>query len=194
MKLIVGLGNPDGKYQGTRHNLGFMAVQALAQEQKAAFRKSPVADAVAAKIKVEGQGCSLLLPLTYMNNSGAAVKAVLSKAGVALEDVLIVYDDMAIRYGQMRIRPGGSAGGHNGLQSVIDHLGTHHFARLRLGIGRPRPGVDAVDYVLSNFTPAEKKLLPEFINQALLCVHSWVNEGVEHAMNQYNNKRKTTDE
>ncbi len=166
MKLIVGLGNPGSKYTWTRHNLGFMVVGAMENKKN----------------------CSLLLPQTFMNNSGLAVKAAVQKSGVALEDVLIVYDDMAIPFGSMRIRPEGSAGGHNGIKSIIEHLGAKEFPRLRLGVGRPRPGIDAADYVLSDFTPAEKKLLPDFINNALSCVHSWVDHGVETAMNEFNKK------
>ena len=166
MKLIVGLGNPGSTYTWTRHNLGFMVVGSLEKPDK----------------------CSLLMPQTFMNNSGAAVKAAVKKSGIALEDILIVYDDIALEFGQMRLKPEGSAGGHNGIKSIIEHLGTKEFARLRLGVGRPRPGVDAADYVLSNFTSAEKKLLPDFINQAHECVHSWVNLGVEEVMNQFNKR------
>lgn len=190
MRLIVGLGNPDAKYQRTRHNLGFMAVRALGRQHKADFRKLSGADALAAKIIVGAESCSLLLPLTYMNNSGIAVAAQARKAGIAPENILVVYDDIALGFGQMRIRPAGSAGGHNGIKSLIEHLGTKDFPRLRLGVGRPGPKTDPADHVLSNFTPAEQKLLPEFINQALSCVHSWVTEGVEQAMNRFN-QRKT---
>ncbi len=188
MKLIVGLGNPDPKYAMTRHNLGFMAVHALAEQYKVSFRKSPVAEGLAAKISIGAEVCSLLLPLTYMNNSGVAVKPASVKNEIALEDILVVYDDMAIDFAQMRLRPEGTAGGHNGIKSIIEHLGTKTFPRLRLGVGHPGPKQDPADYVLADFTAAEKKLLPAFINQALLCIHSWVDGGVEHAMNQYNQK------
>ena len=189
MRLIVGLGNPGVEYAKTRHNIGFMALQVLAEREGIAWRKSPVADGLAVKIDIDGDTCSLLLPLTYMNNSGVAVKAVMSKFEITPEDVLIVYDDIAVTFGDMRIRPVGGAGGHNGIKSIIGHLGTQNFARLRLGVSRPKPGLDQADYVLSDFTSAEQKLLPDFINQALLCVHSWVTEGVEQAMNQFNKKR-----
>jgi len=191
MKLIVGLGNPDAKYERTRHNLGFMAVRALAGQHKADFRKCATADAVMAKVTIGKETCVLSLPTTYMNNSGIAVAAQARKAGITPENILVVYDDIALGFGRMRVRPGGSAGGHNGVKSLIEHLGTKDFPRLRLGVGRPKPGVDAADYVLSNFTPAEQKLLPEFINQALSGVHSWVTEGVESAMNQFNQRTST---
>lgn len=167
MKLIVGLGNPGSQYTWTRHNLGFMVVGSLEKKKS----------------------CSLLMPTTFMNNSGAAVAAAVKKLSVKLDDILIVYDDMALNFGQIRIKPDGSAGGHNGIKSIIEHLGTKEFARLRLGIGKPKPGTDAADYVLSDFTPAEKKILPDFINNAHQCVHSWVEEGVQAAMNQFNQRK-----
>jgi PTH1 family peptidyl-tRNA hydrolase len=190
MRLIVGLGNPGAKYQMTRHNLGFMAVMALAKEQKADFHKCGVSDAQVTKVTIGSQVCVLSMPQGYMNNSGAAVKAQAAKAGIGPEHILIVYDDMAIGFGELRIRPEGSAGGHNGIKSIIEYLGTKEFPRLRLGIGRPKPGADAVDYVLNNFTPGERKALPDIINDALLCVHSWVDGGVEKTMNQFNSKSK----
>ena len=188
MKLIVGLGNPEPKYAMTRHNLGFMVVAALAEQEGVSFRKSAVAEALAAKVKIGPQTCSLLLPTTYMNNSGRAVVAAVTKGGFALEDVLVVYDDMALDVGQLRLRPEGTAGGHNGIKSIIAHLDTKKFPRLRLGVGQPGGKVDPADHVLNNFTSAEKKLLPDIINQALSCVHSWVTEGVEQAMNRHNKR------
>jgi peptidyl-tRNA hydrolase, PTH1 family len=188
MKLIVGLGNPEPKYAMTRHNLGFLVVAELAEKEGASFKKSAVAQGLGAKIKLEQESCSLLLPTTYMNNSGLAVKAAVTKNDLALEDILIVYDDMALDLGQLRLRPEGSAGGHNGIKSIIEHLGTNKFPRLRLGVGQPGPKVDPADYVLNNFTAAEQKALPDFINQALSCVHSWVTDGVEQAMNSFNKR------
>ena len=190
MRLIVGLGNPGPQYEQTRHNLGFMTVGALAEQHKVNLRASAAAFGLKAASTIGSQTCFLLLPTTHMNNSGLAVQAVMAKSGVAPEDLLIVYDDMALGFGHMRLRPEGGDGGHNGIKSIIAHVGTKNFARLRLGVGRPRPGVDAADYVLSNFTGAERKCLPDFINQALLCVHSWVSEGVEQAMNRFNQQRK----
>ena len=194
MKLIVGLGNPDTKYQMTRHNLGFMVVQALAEKEGVGFRKSPVTDAMIAKVEISSQHCSLLLPLTYMNNSGMALKAVIARSGIDLKDILVVYDDMAIGFGQMRVRPDGSAGGHNGIASIIEHLGSKDFARIRLGIGRPKFKDDAVDYVLGKFTLAEQKILPDLINQALVCIHSWMDQGIETAMNQFNSQKELKNE
>ncbi len=190
MKLIVGLGNPEIKYEHTRHNLGFLAVKALAEQYRGIWRKSAVTEALSAKIKIDDQDCSLILPLTYMNNSGAAVKKSLVKSEIPLEDLLIVYDDMDVDFGALRLRAHGRAGGHNGVGSIIDHLGSNNFSRLRLGIGKPKAGGEAIDYVLSNFTTGEAKALPGFINQSLDCVHSWVTAGTAKTMNQFNSRGK----
>jgi PTH1 family peptidyl-tRNA hydrolase len=127
-----------------------------------------------------------MMPLTYMNNSGVAVKAWISKKGLLPSDVLIVCDDFSLKFAQMRLRPSGTAGGHNGIKSIIEHLGTKDFPRLRLGIGTPPDSQDVADYVLSNFTSGERKLLPGFINEAVTCVTSWVIKGTEATMNQFN--------
>ncbi len=188
MKLIVGLGNPTGQYTYTRHNLGFLSLEALAAEHKVSFRKVLTVDGLVASADIDGSACSLLMPTTFMNNSGFAVKRLADKKGIEVKDILVICDDLSLNFGSMRIRPSGSAGGHNGLKSIIEQLGTNEFSRLRLGISQAKPGMDTADYVLSNFTPAEKKALPEFINQALCCVHSWVGHGVEYAMNSYNKR------
>ena len=186
MRLIVGLGNPEPRYAHTRHNLGFLCVSALAKQHKVRWRKAPSAETMASRVVLDDIECSLILPLTYMNNSGSAVKQVVKKNGVDLQDILIVYDDMDLKFGEMRLRPDGSAGGHNGIKSIMEHLGSKDFARLRLGVGKPKPGVDSVDHVLSDFTPGELKQLPDIINNALSCVHIWGTEGVAKAMNQFN--------
>lgn len=193
MRFIIGLGNPEPRYAHTRHNLGFLCVQALAEQNKGRWRKASAASALTSRIALDGVECSLVLPLTYMNNSGSAVKAIVAFAkdgsGIDPQDMLVVCDDMDLAFGAMRLRACGGAGGHNGIKSVIEHLGSNNFARLRLGVGRPKPGADAVDYVLSDFTPVELKKLPEFIKNALFCVHTWGTGGVEKAMAQ-SNKRK----
>ncbi len=199
MRLIVGLGNPEPRYVHTRHNLGFLCVQALAEQQGGGWRKASFAQALISRIMLDGIECSLILPLTYMNNSGVAVKQAAAsakggsasggKSGIEPKDILVVYDDMDLDFGDMRLRAAGSAGGHNGIKSVIEHLGSKNFARLRLGVTNPKPGVDPADHVLSNFTPAELKKLPDLINNALSCVHIWGTEGVEKAMNQFNQRK-----
>jgi PTH1 family peptidyl-tRNA hydrolase len=139
-----------------------------------------------AKIVIKDIECSLLMPVTFMNDSGLSVQKTADRQGIALEDVLVVCDDLSLAFGKLRLRPAGSAGGHNGLKSIMQHLGSNQFARLRMGIDSPKNGADTVDYVLANFTPVEKKALPDFINHALDCVTSWVTEGAEAAMNAYN--------
>lgn len=186
MKLIVGLGNPEARYEFTRHNLGFLVLAALAQEHGLTYKKSAVAQAVEAKLVLDEQPCLLLMPLTYMNNSGAALKSCIEKKDIALKDILVVCDDLALSFGQLRLRPSGSSGGHNGIKSVIEHLGTSDFARLRLGISQAPQGVDTADYVLSNFTAGERKLLPGIVNNAVTCISSWVRQGTEATMIQFN--------
>ncbi|MBI3315103.1 MAG: aminoacyl-tRNA hydrolase [Candidatus Omnitrophica bacterium] len=189
MRLIVGLGNPEPRYVHTRHNLGFLCVQALAEGHGGRWRKASFAQALTSRIVLDAVECSLILPLTYMNNSGLAVKQAAAKSGVGPKDMLVVYDDMDLDFGDMRLRAAGSAGGHNGVRSVIEHLGSRNFARLRLGVNKPKPGVDPVDHVLSDLTAAELKKLPDLINNALSCVRVWGTEGIEKAMNQFNQRK-----
>jgi len=186
VKLIVGLGNPEKQYEYTRHNLGFLVLMALAKKNDLKYKKSVLTQAVEVKLTLDGEHCSLMMPLTYMNHSGGAVKQWVDKNKLVLDDILIVCDDLALNFGQMRLRPSGTAGGHNGIKSIIEHLGTKDFTRLRLGIGQPHPSQDAADYVLSNFTSGERKLLPDFINEAVACVTSWVAQGTTATMNQFN--------
>ena len=185
-KLIVGLGNPGPQYTWTRHNFGFLVVDSLAARHKVSWRNSAVHQGLWAKAEIENFECSLLMPMTFMNNSGLSLKKLTARQGIALEDILVICDDLSLSFGEMRLRPSGSAGGHNGLKSIIDQLASNQFARLRLGIGVPRPAGDTVDYVLSNFTRLEKKALPDLINHALDCVTCWVTEGAAVAMNRFN--------
>ena len=131
----------------------------------------------------------LLLPATFMNHSGVAVKAVIQKKEFELSDALIVFDDMDVDFGLMRLRSQGSDAGHNGLTSVIAHLKTEEFPRLRLGIGRPKIRQDAVDYVLEEFNKSEKKELPGFIEEATDCCLVWLNSGINKAMEQFNRRK-----
>jgi len=185
-KLIVGLGNPGSQYTWTRHNLGFLVLESLMKQLKAKGHVSSSNQGILAKVVIEDVECSLLMPTTFMNNSGVSVKKLADRTGTAPEDILVVCDDLSLSFGKLRLRPLGSAGGHNGLKSIIKDLGSNQFARLRMGIDAPQATDDTVDYVLANFTPAEKKALPEFINHALDCVTCWVTEGAEVAMNRFN--------
>ena len=185
-KLIVGLGNPGLQYTWNRHNLGFLVLESFGKQLKAKGHISVGNHGMLSKAVIKDVDCSLLMPMTFMNNSGVSVKKLVDRQGIALEDILIVCDDLSLSFGKLRLRPSGSAGGHNGLKSIIKDLGSNQFARLRLGIDAPQDAVDTVDYVLSNFTPVEKKALPDFINHALDCVTCWVTEGAQVAMNIYN--------
>jgi peptidyl-tRNA hydrolase, PTH1 family len=189
-KLIVGLGNPGPQYTWTRHNLGFLVLEALCARQKIAWRSSASNHGMLSKVVLEDIECSLLMPMTFMNNSGLSVKKLVDRKGITPEDILIVCDDLSLPFGKLRLRHSGSAGGHNGLKSIIKDLGSNQFSRLRMGIDEPQNAADTVDYVLSNFTPGEKKALPDFINHALDCVTCWVTEGAKVAMNTYNQKPK----
>lgn len=190
MKLIVGLGNPGKQYIHTRHNIGFLCIDALAAKEKLVFRKTAGIQGEYAKLSIGSQECYLLKPTTFMNNSGVALKAFMAKKGIKNEDILVLVDEISIPFGQMRLRPDGSAGGHNGLKSIIEQLASSDFARLRLGVSKPKIGEDQAQYVLSDFTPDQKKLLADFIETALDAVASWAAQGAEQTMNRYN-KRKS---
>ena len=185
-KLIVGLGNPGLQYRWTRHNLGFLVLESLGKQLNAKGHISASCHGMLSKVVIEDFECSLLMPMTFMNNSGVSVKKLADRTGTALEDILIVCDDLSLSFGELRLRPSGSAGGHNGLKSIIKDLGSNQFARLRLGIDAPGGAADPVDYVLADFTPVQKKALPDFINHALDCVTCWVTEGAQVAMNRFN--------
>jgi len=187
-RLIVGLGNPGRDYEYTRHNLGFLVVERLAQKNNLRFRKSSFTNGLTAEGKVAGNDLCCLLPSTYMNNSGAAVKQAVLNKGLDQADILIVCDDFHLDFGEIRIRSKGGDGGHNGLTSAIEHLGTQAFARVRLGIGSPAKGRESVDYVLGKWTAGEKKQLDEFIDRATDCCGVWVAEGIHKAMDQFNGR------
>jgi len=187
-RLIVGLGNPGRDHEYTRHNLGFLVVEHLAQKNNLRFRKSSFTNGLTAEGKVAGNDLCCLLPSTYMNNSGLAVKQIVLNKNLDHTDILIVCDDFHLEFGQIRIRDKGSDGGHNGLTSVIEHLGTQDFARLRLGIGTPSKGQESVDYVLGKWTAGEEKQLDEFIDRATDCCGVWLQEGINKAMDQFNGR------
>ena len=188
--LIVGLGNPGKDYEYTRHNLGFLVVERIAEAHKLKFLKSSLTNALMAQVNVDDNKLHLLMPLTYMNNSGVAVKKFVMDKQLDAGDVLVVADDMNLDFGHLRLRKDGSSGGHNGIQSIIDHLKTKNFARLRLGIGRPRQGQDPVDFVLEKFTKSEKEKLKIFSAEASDCCFTWLNEGVTKAMNLFNERKE----
>ncbi|MGI6148092.1 MAG: aminoacyl-tRNA hydrolase [Firmicutes bacterium] len=189
MKIIVGLGNPGTRYATTRHNLGFWVVDLLAARWQIALTKRKF-QAVVGEGMVQGEKVLLVKPQTFMNRSGESVGPLVRFFGAPLSDLLVIYDDMALSPGVIRIRAAGSAGGHNGMKSLIAHLGSEGFPRLRLGIGAPPPELDSADYVLQGVSEAEHKILHEACVIAADAAELWLLEGVQPAMNMYNRKQK----
>lgn len=191
-QLIVGLGNPGAKYERTRHNIGFEVVDKLAQYWQMSLSEQKKFQGQFA----EGMGPNntkirLLKPLTYMNNSGQAIRSVIDWYKLSPESVLVVYDDMDLPVGKLRMRLSGSAGGHNGMKSAIAHLGTQNFPRLRIGIGSSKnsPGdKDTVSHVLGKFSPTEATLMAEVIQIAADAIEFSLKQGIEKAMSLYNNR------
>jgi len=187
MRLIVGLGNPGREYRETRHNVGFMVADEIARRHNLTLAMAPsqVPDAMIAK-KFGADGVLVAKPLTFMNNSGEAVAALARYYDISIGDLLVVVDEVALPFGRLRARARGSAGGHNGLKSVIARLGTTEFARLRLGVGRGDARRDLADHVLSKFEADEQSALGEFITRAADAAEMFAAEGIEKVMNAYN--------
>lgn len=185
MKLVVGLGNPERRYAGTRHNVGFQVVDALAHRWGWTFGSSRF-DALVADGRRGGDRVALVKPLTYMNHSGEAVGAMARYFDVPAADVLVVYDDVDLPVGQLRLRPRGSAGSHNGMRSVVTHLGTQEMPRLRIGIGTARGGRDLTGHVLGKFSPAERDEMDTAVARAADCVERVLDGDLDGAMGTYN--------
>ena len=184
--LIVGLGNPGRRYRNTRHNAGFMAVERLAARLPPGTARSRF-QAELLETHDGGRRVVLAQPQTFMNDSGVAVSQLARWFKVPRERMLIVYDELDLPFGALRLRPHGSAGGHNGMKSIIQHLGSDQFARLRVGIGRPPRG-STVPYVLSSFVDAERRELPGILDRASDAALDWLRLGVIEAMNVHNRR------
>lgn len=184
MKVVVGLGNPGSQYAGTRHNIGWLVLDRLAERAGWTGKGRQRDAANVAMGRYRGLDLTLVKPLTYMNESGLAVRKVMAREHAPLHDVLVVADDFALPFGKLRFREGGGHGGHNGLRSIIDELGTEKFSRLRVGIGEPGRG--AVDHVLSRFAADEQARLPILIDAAADAVEAWAREGTAKASNRFN--------
>lgn len=189
MYVIVGLGNPDKEYDNTRHNIGFSAIDYLADKYD--IRVNEVKHkAMLGKGIINGQKVVLVKPLTYMNLSGEAVRAVIDYYKIEEENELIViYDDISLDVGQLRIRKKGSAGGHNGIKNIILHLGHDTFERIKIGVGEKPKGYDLADYVLGHFSKEELTIMSESMKDVDGAVNLMLQDQVDEAMNQYNKKR-----
>ena len=187
MKLVVGLGNPGPNYERTRHNVGFRIVEQVAVRHRIALRLERSLHAFFGAGRVGGAEAALLEPQTYMNRSGRAVLAALDAHPIdPREDLLVVYDDLDLPFGRLRLRPAGGAGGHNGIGDIAEQLGHNEFARLRFGIGRPAAGEDPIAYVLAPFAPEEEPQLPARLDAASDAIEAALVEGVARAMNHVN--------
>ena len=191
MKIIAGLGNPGTEYAHTKHNVGFMLVDVLAEKLGAASWKEDFFSALT-EVRIGGEKVFLVKPLTYMNNSGEALGPMLSYYKLDVDDLVVVHDDMDIPAGMVRIRRKGSSGGHNGIKSIIAHVGSEDFARVRIGIGRPPAGWTVIHHVLAPFSTEDAPKIRAAIDYLLPAVESIVTDGVDFAMNRYNPHKKKT--
>lgn len=187
MYIIAGLGNPTREYEATRHNIGFDAITRIADDYRIPldFKKHK---AICGKGMIAGEKVVLAQPQTYMNLSGASIRELKDFYKVEAENIIIIYDDISLEPGKLRIRTKGSAGGHNGIKSIIAHLGTEDFPRIRVGIGDKPQGWDLADYVLSHFKKEEQPVIREALEKTSEAVKTILAEGMEQAMNQYNRK------
>lgn len=184
--LIVGLGNIGEEYARTRHNIGFMVLDAFAEASNLSFERERYGDICHTRLK--NKQVVLLKPSTYMNLSGKAVRYWMEKENIPLENILVIVDDIALGFGAIRLRGSGSDAGHNGLKNIAEMLGTDKYARLRFGIGNDFPRGCQVDYVLGRFSPEEQKELPARIETAVEAMKEFVLAGIQTAMCKFNNK------
>ncbi|MGK7954394.1 MAG: aminoacyl-tRNA hydrolase [Crocosphaera sp.] len=191
-QLIVGLGNPEPKYDKTRHNIGFEIVDSLAETWGVPWKENRRFQGIIAEGKSRNnQKIYLLKPLTYMNRSGQSVRAVTDWYKLQSTDVLVIYDDMDLPIGRMRMRLSGSAGGHNGMKSIISHLGGQNFPRLRVGIGKSNQVNNTISHVLGKFSPQERKILDKTCPLVVDAIETSLKQGVEKAMSLFNSQTVT---
>jgi PTH1 family peptidyl-tRNA hydrolase len=184
MKAIIGLGNPGLKYRNTKHNVGFMLLDRIVKEKDCAYRSD--FRGKIAEVRENGKRFFFLKPYTYMNLSGLAVSQLVNYYKIPAKDILVLHDDMDLPLGKMRLRSKGSAGGHNGLKSIIAELGTQDFWRLKIGVGRPTEHLDVVSHVLSGFSKEEIKVLAEVLENAHQAALLWLDDKGTEAMNRFN--------
>lgn len=189
MYIIVGLGNPKAQYAATRHNIGFDAVKRIAEDNNISmdFNKHK---AICGKGYIQGEKVILAMPQTFMNLSGESVRELVDYYKVDLDEIIVIYDDISLDVGKLRIRPRGSAGGHNGMKNIIQHLGCQEFPRIRIGVGDKPRGWDLADYVLSRFPKEEEALVQDGLSEASKACEMMITDGIEAAMNQFNRAKK----
>lgn len=185
MKIIVGLGNPRMQYIATRHNIGFEVIERLAHENGIRLDKKKH-KAIYGQGMIGGEKVILMMPQTYMNLSGESVRAMMDFYSLTPEDVVVVYDEISIDLGQLRIREKGSAGGHNGMKNIIAHLGTQEFVRFRVGVGPQTPGMDSATFVLRRFSKEEMKVAVDMALKASEAIEAYLKNGIGYAMNNFN--------
>ena len=189
MYLIAGLGNPTKEYDKTRHNAGFSVIDVLADRYRIDVSEKKH-KALCGRGIIEGQKVLLLKPQTFMNLSGESIRAAADYYKIAPEEMVVIYDDISLEPGQLRIRLKGSAGGHNGIKNIIANLGTQDFPRIKVGVGAKPPRMDLADYVLSRFGAGEQKLMEEAFGEAAEAAVMMMTDGAERAMNHFNAKKK----
>lgn len=189
MYLIAGLGNPTKEYDKTRHNVGFSVIDVLADRYRIDISEKKH-KALCGRGVIEGQKVILLKPQTFMNLSGESIRAAADYYKIEPEEMIVIYDDISLDPGQLRIRLKGSAGGHNGIKNIIANLGTQDFPRIKVGVGAKPPRMDLADYVLSRFGAGEQKLMEEAFGEAAEAAVMMMTDGAERAMNHFNAKKK----
>ena len=186
--LIAGLGNPGSKYEGTRHNMGFLTVDLLAEQVGVKLNKVKFKSAYNI-IPFAGAKCLVMKPQTYMNLSGEAVREAVQFYKIPADHVLVIYDDVSLPVGKLRVRPTGSAGGHNGIKDIIAKTGTDQFARVKVGVGEKPAGWDLADHVLGRFSPEDREKFDDAVKEAVDAVTLMVQDRTDEAMNRYNRKK-----
>lgn len=188
MYIIAGLGNPKSEYKNTRHNIGFDVIEVLSDKYDIAA-ETKKHKALCGKGFVEGEKVVLAMPQTFMNLSGESIRELVDYYKIDIEtELIVVYDDVSLDLGMIRVRGHGTAGGHNGMKSIISHLGTDHFMRIRMGVGEKPKGYDLADYVLGHFSQGEREIMDGATIRATEAIKTIITEGIEKAMNLYNKK------
>lgn len=186
--VVVGLGNPERKYEGTRHNIGFETVEALARKNGISISKSKHKALIGEGI-IKGNKVVLVKPQTYMNLSGESIREIVDWYKIDKSNLILVYDDIDLNPGELKIRPKGSAGTHNGMRSTIYHLQADNFPRVRVGIGKPNGTIDLADYVLGKFKNDELDIIGEAISNAVVAIEAIMVEGIDFSMNRFNSQK-----